>query len=200
MVHLNGNLIVAIDTETTGLDRDKHEIIEIAALPLNSQLEPHKGILPFEMTMKPMKNIEDIDMKALGVNRQRLTKIMTNSLTPDRVADLFIRWYEKLNLGSNRRLSPLAHNWVFDCPFIRDWLGPATFDLIFDGRFRDVMSTANFINDRAEFMGAIRIPYPKVKLTYLASQMNIDHSDAHNALPDCRITAAVYKRLVQDAL
>ncbi len=195
LVSLNGNLLCAIDVETTGTDPRKHDVIEIAVLPLDNQFKPSKLVLPFNMTMQPSRP-ENINLDALEVNRQKLTYVMTNSLSADKVADFLVEWFERLNLGIGKRLSPLAHNWPFDREMIIEWLGNKTFELIFDGRFRDTMSLALSMNDCAEQTGNL-CPYPKVNLVYLASQMKIDHIDAHNALPDCRITAEIYAEMVK---
>lgn len=192
--HLNGNMMCAIDIETTGLDWNKHDIIEVAVLPLDNQYKPQKKCMPFSLTMRPRRP-ENVNLDALSISKSNYAHILNNSLESSRVADLFVEWFEKLNLGFNRRLSPLGHNYPFDRNFLIDWLGPLTYDLIFDSRFRDTMATALYINDVAD-MQSQRIPYAKVNLSWLAKQHNIDHKDAHSALPDCRITAEVYRALV----
>lgn len=147
------------------------------------------------MTMQPARP-ENINLDALEVNRQKLANVMMNSLPPDKVADFLVEWFEKLNLGLSKRISPLAHNWVFDRDMIIEWIGLKTFELIFDGRYRDTMPVALTLNDMAEQTGSL-CPFPHVKLSYVAKLMNVDHSDAHNALSDCRITAECYAEMVR---
>lgn len=195
LVSLNGNLLCAVDVETTGINPRIHDIIEIAVLPLDNHYNPSRVVKPFVMTMKPRRP-ENIDLDALSVNRSKLADILTNSLDSDKVSDFLVEWFERLNLGINKRLSPLAHNWPFDRDMIIDWLGPKTFELIFDGRFRDTMAFATSQNDCAEEIGEL-CPYPKMGLGYLAHRFHVDAEDAHNALPDCRITAEVYRHLIQ---
>ncbi len=195
LVNLNGNLLCAVDVETTGLDATKHDIIELAVVPLDNQFQPHKQARLFHMTMQPRRP-ENVNMDALAVNRSKYVDILTNSLTSDRVADLFVEWFERLNLGIGRRISPLAHNWPFDMGMLKEWLGSLTFELIFDCRFRDTMAFALSQNDCAEQRG-ILCPYPVVNLGALANQLRVDKSDAHNAVPDCRITADVYAEMIR---
>ncbi len=197
LVNLNGNLLCAVDVETTGLNPEKHDIIEIAVLPLDNDFKPQKqSLVPwFHMTMKPRRP-ENIDLDALEVNRSKLVEICNNALDADRVADLFMEWFEKLNLGIEKRISPLAHNWIFDVTMIRNWIGPLSTELIFDGRYRDTMAFALSQNDCAEQRGTL-CPYPKVNLKYLASTLKVDSPDAHNALPDCRITAEIYTKMIR---
>ena len=40
------------------------------------------------------------------------------------------------------------------------------------------------------------IPFPKVSLGYIASQLKIPHERAHSALGDCVVTADVYRALL----
>ena len=39
LVHLNGNLMAAVDLETTGTQPGYHEIIQIAVVPLDSEFQ-----------------------------------------------------------------------------------------------------------------------------------------------------------------
>lgn len=197
LVSLNGNVLCAVDVETTGTDPAKHDIIEIAVLPLDNHFQPSRLIVPFNMTMQPRRP-ENIDIDALTVNRAKYAEIMANSLTADKVGDFLVAWFEKLNLGTHKRISPLAHNWPFDRAMLIEWLGPLTVDYIFDGRFRDSMAFASSMNDVAEQTGAL-CPYPKVGLSNIASRLKIATDDAHHALPDCRITAEVYAEMIKRA-
>lgn len=192
--HLNGNVLCAIDLETTGTLVGHHDIIEIAILPLDSFFKPSVEIMPVNITMQP-RQPENIDPKALSVNRTKLIDIMANSITSDRAADLLVQWFNQLNLGFRKRLSPIGHNWKFDHGFLVDWLGQTQYDEMFDSRYRDVMAASLFINDYSDIRNE-RIPFPKVNLKYLASQFKIDYTEGHTALGDCRITAEVYRRML----
>ena len=68
MEHWNGNQICAMDTETTGLDPFWHEIVQIAILPLDSNMEPRQDVLPFYINMIPQCP-ERVDREAVKVNK-----------------------------------------------------------------------------------------------------------------------------------
>jgi len=194
MKHLNGHLLCVVDTEVTGLIPGKHEIFEICILPLNAKLEVSREHLPFNIKIKPEKT-EDIAWEVLNVTQTSFMELCNTGMDKWEAADLFVSWYEKLDLPNNKRICPLAHNWVFDKPFIQDWLGFAEFNLRFDGRYRDTMSLALAINDHHDSRNE-PCPFPKCNLSYLAATLKIDYDKIHTALDDCVLTTKVYKELI----
>lgn len=198
LLHLNGNVLCAIDCETTGLIPGKHEIVEICFLPLDANLKPKRDIVPFDIQIRP-DNTDDIDWDSFKVTKIDFARLCQSGIDKYDAADLFERWAEKLQLAMNKRISPLAHNWVFDSAFIRAWLGPKTYEYYIDGRYRDVMSTGLYLDD-VEDRKNERIPFPKVNLSYMASQLRVPHERAHSALGDCITTAEVYRELVYGSL
>jgi len=212
MKHLNGNLLCTVDVETTGINERENEIVEVCILPLDKHLEPHPDILMFATELKP-DFPERIDPEALRIqrrdthydmqntvrNQQRLYEIFKQGLPQGVGRDLLIDWFENLNLRPKKRIMPIAHNWVFDRGFLREWLGVSTFEYIFDPRYRDTLSISLFANDVADNHGQ-RCPYAKNNLQYLASQLKIETHKAHTAVEDCYTTAKVFKRMVQESM
>jgi len=104
--------------------------------------------------------------------------------------------FEKLKLAPYKKIVPLAMNWAgIDKPMILDWLGTLNYQYIFSHKFRDLMVSALFANDRAFALGR---PYPftKYSLTGIANDLNITHERSHNALDDCLKTAECYRTLM----
>jgi DNA polymerase-3 subunit epsilon len=100
---VNNNTIIVYDTETTGLDTSKCEIIEIAAIALDPRtLE----VLPngtFEATMKALRP-EDIEEGALKVNKKTREEIASYR-HPKQV------WGEFVSFVSNwKQPIPAGHN------------------------------------------------------------------------------------------
>lgn len=194
MITLNGNVLCAIDVETTGLIPGFHEITQVCFLPLDDDLEPRKDIVPFDLWLK-VDFEERIDWDALKVSKINFMKHQQQAMDKYRAADLFEDWVEKLRLPFNKRISPMAHNYPFDRAFLFDWLQPKAFNVHLDGRFRDTMALAISINDIYERL-CEPIPFPKVNLSYLCSLLKIEHKGAHTALGDCIVTPKVYKNLI----
>jgi DNA polymerase III alpha subunit (gram-positive type) len=106
LVHINNNLLCVIDTETTGLDPDFNEIIQIAILPLDNKLEFHPDYSVFEQKIKP-KYPERIDTTHMTVTQRQLSDIMRTGIDSDTCEDLFRSWHKQLNLGLNKMIIPL---------------------------------------------------------------------------------------------
>ena len=200
MIHLNGNCLCAIDVETTGSNPRKHDILQIAVLPLDSQIKPRKDIVPYYLNFIPNKDAADIDWEACAVSQINLAHLTLNGVDQYRAADLFEEWVTRLKLPPGKRISPLAQNWLFDRSFIVEWLGAKMFEYLIDGRYRDTMAVANYCNDKADFMGEA-FPYQKVNLPYLCNTLHVDRiGKAHDALSDCYATAEVYRRMLKGLL
>lgn len=198
MIHLNGHILCAIDIETTGLDPKVHEIYEIAIIPLKGDLKPDPTIRPLDILIKP-DNDTDIDWAGMSKtgNKDVVHNALMRGTDKFTAADYIVEWFEKINLPESKRLVPLAQNWAgIDKIFITEWLGPLTFEQIFHFHYRDTMTTALYINDRADAHNE-RIPFPKVNLQYLCSQLGIERNGrAHRALDDALVVAEVYKKLL----
>lgn len=194
MKHLNGHLLCSIDTETTGLIPGHHDVIQIAVLPLDNQLNVSKEYKPFVATMQPSRP-HNVDPQAMRVNKRKLSDLMLNSLDSDRVADLFDEWFENLNLPFRKKIAPLAQNWPFDREFIREWLGNESFNQFFHWKYRDLMPASIFQNDVASF-NAEQMPYVKSNLGYLAKTLKVPQPESHDAVQDAYVTAQCYKALI----
>lgn len=196
-VNMNGHILCAVDVETTGLDYKKHDIIQICILPLDSEMNPSKDIAPFNYMVAPrldrMMNAEGKAQKVHGIDLMQLLKTSLDCWT---VADRLMEWHEKLPLGMGKKLCPLAHNWVFDRDFIREWLGPASFEFVFSGHYRCLQSLALSTNDCCDWH-AEQAAFTRYGLGDVCRPLQVEIEKAHDALWDCIATAEAYKRLVR---
>lgn len=203
MVHWNGNQVCVIDTETTGLDPNYHEIIQICILPLDSNFDVRKDIAPFLLELKP-EHPERASREAMALNRMDFRKIAVRGIDPLKAIDLLESWIEKLKLpvlpsGNPRKIIPLGQNFAFDRAFMIKWLTSDQFNLWFHYHYRDTMLAATYLNDRAGMQGE-KVPFSKVSLSWLTNKLDVPLERAHDALEDCLATAEVYKRLLQRML
>jgi DNA polymerase III epsilon subunit-like protein len=203
MVHWNGRLLCAIDTETTGLDPYWHEIWQICILPLDSNFNPRRDIVPFYIDIKP-ECPERIKMEAFKLNRKSLLRALQTGFDPQKAIDLLQEWFDKLNLpvtkfNTPKNIIPLGQNFTFDKSFMVKWLGQDLYSTFFHYHYKDTMLAANYLNDRAA-MHAEKVPYPKVGLTYLCNLLKVKRERSHDALQDCLATASVYRKLLMQGV
>lgn len=196
-LHLGGHLYAAIDVETTGTVPHYNDIIQVAVIPLDYNFNPTSDILPFLMDIIP-KRPDNVDWEAMRINKIKLCGIMLRGVEAYRAADLFMEWFQRLNLGFNKRITPVGANYVFDRGFLMDWLGPETYSMAFNSDFRDVLSIAAFRNDCAKWHDD-PIPHQQCSLKRLCSDYNIERTKSHDATDDARVTAEVYKHLVKES-
>ncbi len=194
LTHLVGNVLAAIDFETTGRRPGFHEIIQIAILPLNHDLDPHPDIPSFYMNIRP-NYPERCERGAGFIHGLDMDLLQLHAPSQDRAIDLLIEWFNNLDLPQNRLIVPLAHNWAFESSFLKGWLGPDLVDQMFHSHGRDSMMLAASLNDRAFFLGE-NLPFARLSLVILCRQLGIVYEKAHDALADCQATAKLYKRLL----
>jgi DNA polymerase III epsilon subunit-like protein len=194
LVHLNGNLLAAVDFETSGRRPGYHEIVQIAIVPLDSEIRPLAGIRPFYHNIKP-KYPERAEKDAFRTNNISLEELLLYAPESERVADLLVEWFDRLELPFNKVIVPLVQNWAFESSFMKAWLGTDMVDRLFHSHARDPMLLAVMMNDIAAFRGE-ELPFNRVGLGSLCNKLNVTNENAHNALADCMATAEVYRRLV----
>ena len=114
----------------------------------------------------------------------------------DRVKDLFVEWFERLDLPFKKNLVPLAHNWACESSWLKEWLGVTLFDETWFSHARDGMLLAIAINDKAAMRGEA-IPFNRVGLGSLCHKFNIVNAAAHDALADALAEAEVYRALIR---
>ena len=193
MLTCNGNVLAALDLETTGLLDGYHDIVQVAVVPLDHNLDP-VDISPFYMNVKP-DHPERAYPRAMEVNGLDMDMLMT---CPNKfqVADCFDEWFETLGLPADKKLIYLTQNAPFDIPFMKQWLGILGFEKYFHRRGRDTMFLAAGMNDQAAWKNK-PIPFNRVGLKDLCEKLGVTLDGHHDALCDCIATARVYRELLR---
>lgn len=194
MINYRNQLLCAVDTETTGLDSELDEVIQICILPLEPiDLEPDPKYQPFYQLIKP-NNVENISTEAEkvhGISRD----VLMMCPSQEEVAESLLQWFYSLKLNEGSRLIPLCQNSPFDVAFIKSWLGVDMYDRIFSRRGRDTQYLAAAINDEFEMKG-LAAPFPKLSLASLTNHFSINLDGHHDAMADCLATAKLYRELL----
>lgn len=195
LLALNGNMMAAMDVETTGLMAGYHEIVQVAIVPLDSDIRPSKEHRPFNVLIKP-EHPERADKRATKVHGMDMDMLLTNGLDKWRAADMLEEWVHGLDLPFSKKLVPLAHNYPFEKGFISNWLGQETYDALFYYHHRDSQVVGALCNDLASFWGE-KIPFNKVSLAVMCKRFGIVNDNAHDALADSLACAELYRALIK---
>lgn len=197
-IHMNSNMVCAIAIETTGFKPYYHEICEIAVVPLDSFFKPNKKIMPFTMEISPIKQ-ERIDNETMTVSRAKMLHYKAYGENSYEAGSKFLEWFDRIGFLRGKSIIPLCYDWPKIRPFIYDWLGPANADGCFNYRYRDILSTANFLNDYCDWH-IDNCPYAKVDLQYICSSCGIPRERPHNPLQDCVVIGKVYNYMLTHSI
>lgn len=193
LVCMNGNVLAGVDVETTGDRPGYHEVIQVGIVLLDSDIKPMGK--PFYKKIKP-EYPERADPKAMSVHGLNMDDLLLYARTQEDVAEELTAWVQGLELPQGRKLTPLAHNWVFEHGFLNAWLGPDLFASIFHYHPRDSMLLALSLNDTACMSGE-PAPFNSVSLPNLCKRFSIVNSCPHDALCDALAGAELYRHLLK---
>lgn len=173
-----------IDVETTGMDPEKHEIIEIACLVASQNLgddgKPQFQVLEeFDFKVKPA-HIETAESEALLVNRYNEMDWLFAVDLPKALEDLSRRTEGAIMVAQNVAFDFQFLNKAFSQTGIENKMHFYKLDLIsiaFAKLYKDERVT-------------------KYNLWALAEHFGLSNEKAHSAMADVRMTFEIYKKLI----
>jgi hypothetical protein len=187
--NLNSNLMVSIAANTTGRIAGSDEIFEFSAIPLDGKLDPSTMFQGITI------NLQTDAPKGLKVPKDYYLQVSSRGLSPSDGAITLLNWFNSLNLPFNKKICPLSWDWSFISPFIRDWLGQNTFDLMFHEEVRDIRAQVLYINDRYRCY-ATKVQYPFPRLRSVAQKVGVSYNDGTTTRYRALTQARVYHKLL----
>jgi DNA polymerase-3 subunit epsilon len=181
---MQDSILAFLDVETTGLDPQKHEVIQIGVVlakqfPRNgNQGAGIEKIEEFEIKIKP-ERIEDAEEDALRVNGYNEADWM---FAPD--LKNAMEFLEKKLAGTIQ----VSHNLTFDAAFLEKSFERAGIENSMARYKLDTISIA--------FARLYNRPDIKFSLRYLCELFQIKNENAHTALADARALFHVYKKMM----
>lgn len=159
---------VVFDTETTGLDGDSDEIIEIGAVKIKN------GIIceQFQTLIKPLNPIPEEATKINNISNE----MVENAPAGDVAIRDFYRW--------TRGATLVAYNIQFDQKFINN--AGKKVGLTFDNPSMDCLAIARN-----------KLRLPKYRLSDVVKRLDISLNNAHRALADAIATAEAFLILMR---
>ncbi|MCK9352318.1 MAG: 3'-5' exonuclease [Candidatus Paceibacterota bacterium] len=175
-----------IDVETTGLDPDRHELIEIGCVLARQIAQEGKGpallmLDEFECKIMP-EHLETADPESLAIIGFK----KENWADAIPLAEAMEKFSERV-----RGASFVAHNAFFDYAFIEHAFKKTGVKNFMHYHRLDTVSIAFAkLYDKTEV--------EKFSLRFLCEYFGVENKNAHTALSDARATFEVYKRLMTD--
>ncbi|NLB53935.1 MAG: type I-E CRISPR-associated endoribonuclease Cas2 [Syntrophomonadaceae bacterium] len=161
---------VVIDIETSGLNPEEHEIIELGAI----LVEAHKIKERFSVLVQPQKDIAEQIENITGI---------TNAMLREEGVDISIAMQRFIAFMDG--LPVVAHNADFDYSFLRKACALCNLPL-FSNR-----SICTLILSRRKIRKV-----DNYKLITLAKHFGIPTTKMHRSLADCEITYQLYEKLI----
>jgi exonuclease, DNA polymerase III, epsilon subunit family len=162
------NDFTVVDLETTGLNPEYDEIIEVCAVRVrNNEIAE-----TFQTLVKPQCKVDDFISELTGITNEMLE----DAPSPDSVISQLYSF-----IGND---IVIGHNVNFDINFLYDYI-----DSFLDKRFG---------NDYIDTMRIARKLFPDKRhhrLADVAEYLNISYDEHHRAMADCRLTLECYMRM-----
>ena len=188
----NTQKLVFIDIETTGLNADKHEIVEFSAIITNS--DASKILDTINISIKP-ELIENIDQTALEVTNKTVDDLLNNEYTMHEAHKIIC---EKLEEHVDRRdktdkLQFIAYNSEFDEKFVRKLFTKCE-DKYFNALFWN--PSICMMKEIAFMLRNERNKINSFKLESICKLLDIEFNKdkAHNSLYDIEKTLEIFKK------
>ena len=181
------------DVETTGLDANRHTIIQLGYI--RTDLAGRR--ITTLLKMQPVPDA-DINLKALETSSTSLIELMSQpspSLAYGRMLDELGFWVSRFD--KQDKFIPVGYNVRFDLDFLRAWFlkvdpnGGRYFGSYFHTGAIDVWSLV------ALHLGEKILDLPNTKLITVAEAcgLTVEQSETHNALYDAILTEQLFKLL-----
>lgn len=199
MMNLNGCSLVSIDVETTGLTPGYHEIYQIGAIALNSNLEPLEGSVPLDLWIRP-ENFSNIDYAALEMTQEQFFSKISLGISSERGLELWEYWVKsQVKLAEGKKIMFVGQNIAqHDIPFLKSWWGNHYHQQYIHHHVRDTMLTAICLNDMADYLRE-PFPFPRMDLRNLMSYLGFENIERnqHDAVYDAYCAAKIYRAQVR---
>ena len=166
-----------IDTETTGLDPTKHEMLGFGAIVLYD----HRVIESYEIWILP-DNIETADEKALKINGYDPDKWRNRAVSQAKAADRIAYF-----MGRHTDATLVGHNVNFDIKFLRALSNKHSKEIPIRYPYLDTRDAC-----RAAFAP---LGLQSMSLDNICAWLNWERRKAHTALSDCEDCAKLIRVL-----
>lgn len=176
--------IVFFDTETTGLDPNQCQIIEIAAIAYRNSYKERYDLEEFVQLRDPSERIPKEIEELTGITTE---KVMSEGITEAEAAKKFADFVTGEATGKRSESTLLvAHNANFDLCFVRGWL-----------RGVELPSKLDFLDTLTVFKDRRAYPH-RLQNAIEAYGLENEVQNTHRAIDDVRALVAVTQAMERE--
>jgi len=178
---------LVIDTETTGLYPSRHQVLTVGMVLVDFQ--PKKIEFTSEKHIFVKHDEYRYSRAALQMNGINLEEHHKIGIFPE-AAHKEMKKFVDIHLLHDTPV--LGHNVHFDINFLNSLFDELKVNYPFCKKREDT----RYMWENLQRRGLVN-PFKDAKLGTVAGHFGIDYSRAHNAIEDCKITAKVYKEILE---
>jgi len=177
-----------IDVETTGLDKHRNGIIQIAGIVEVDGTERER----FNLQMNPEAELDPVSQTIHGISQAEISGYPSRQETFDRFTSILLRYvrFEE----PNTRFCPAGYNVRFDIGFLDQWFRSMREPGLGAYFRRERVDPSAMMKALQEYLGKRKMP--SWSLRAVASQMGLSFGERHDALEDVEMTREIHHRIV----
>lgn len=193
------NKLCFIDTETGGLDPERHPIltvtfgIEVDGNGPDAEFKCNTFKFRYDSVINSNFALQEDALKVNGLTREEIAKFPTKQASMQNMHS----YLSTLNLLYGK-LTPVGHNYVFDLGFLNQVMD-SKYGAYFDRRYIDTMIAAKFIDGALDLSGMDNKYFDNLSLQGLCSDLGIKvgEGEAHTSEGDVIATRKLFYALCE---
>lgn len=180
--------ILWIDLETTGLDRQRHGIIQISGMVELAG----KIVESFDLRMNPLAEIDPVSQDIHGITPSQISAFPSSEETFAAFKALLLKF---VDIDDQRtRLHPGGYNVRFDLGFLDRWFRSMKEPGLGLYLQRERVDPSVMMKAFQDYLGKDRMP--SWSLRSVIASMGMSFGEHHDALEDIKLTREIHQRLL----
>lgn len=180
--------ILWVDVETTGLDKHRNGIIQLAGMvEVDGDVDA-----TFDLRMNPEAEFDPTSQEIHGISEEQIAEYPSKEETFERFKSLLLRYVRPEDPAT--RLYPGGYNVRFDLGFIDTWFrgqGEGGLSLYLQ---RERIDPSMMMKSFQDYLGKGRMP--SWSLRSVATQMGLSYGVRHDAFEDIDLTRSIHHRIL----
>lgn len=170
--------LCAITVRHSGYDVNGGNLLSFTLLPLDEDIKPYQGFLPFTVTVQKHVIVHRKEVKEREVKNPKSIEQLK-------------RWYK--NLKTDMRICLVGYELKLQIDFLEDWMGALEYLKVFSPVYRDLQQIQIFLKDARSFKGEQIYKVEANDIQTLVESLNLPKFDRHLPEQTCLFIAEAYR-------